>query len=202
MKNIFYIGGSPCSGKSTIAQIIADKYEFGYFKVDDYLDKYIKLGAKNCYDVCKKQCEFSSEEIWMRDSNIQCKEELVFYEEIFDFVINDLKKVQSKNGIITEGAAYLPNLMKMFNVQNDRYISIIPTEEFQLYHYKQRTWVWGVLEGCKDKNKAFNKWMKRDILFAKEVEERCIREEYNIIINNGDNSIDELVKQVEEQFKL
>lgn len=39
--NVYYIGGSPCSGKSTTAEILSKKYDLYYFKVDDYLDKYI-----------------------------------------------------------------------------------------------------------------------------------------------------------------
>ena len=47
MIDTYYIGGSPCAGKSTIAEILSRKYNLYYFKVDDYLDKYIRLGAIN-----------------------------------------------------------------------------------------------------------------------------------------------------------
>lgn len=36
MTDIYYIGGSPCSGKSTVAEMIAEKYGFHYYKVDFY----------------------------------------------------------------------------------------------------------------------------------------------------------------------
>lgn len=39
MINTYYIGGSPCSGKSTIAEALSKKYILHYFKVDDYLDE-------------------------------------------------------------------------------------------------------------------------------------------------------------------
>ena len=32
MINTYYIGGSPCSGKSTIAEIVSKKYDLYYFK--------------------------------------------------------------------------------------------------------------------------------------------------------------------------
>lgn len=51
---------------------------------------------------------------------LQCREELIFYEEIFEFVIEDLRLIKEK-GIIAEGAAYLPKLMKKLNVSKDRY---------------------------------------------------------------------------------
>lgn len=36
MINTYYIGGSPCSGKSTIAEILSKKYNF---KVDNFLER-------------------------------------------------------------------------------------------------------------------------------------------------------------------
>ena len=32
---VYYIGGSPCSGKSTVAKVLAAQYGLVYFKSDD-----------------------------------------------------------------------------------------------------------------------------------------------------------------------
>ena len=191
MIKTYYIGGSPCSGKSTIAEILSEKYSLYYFKVDDFLDKYIKIGAERGYTICKKQDSLSAEQIWMREPMIQCKEELLVYKEIFGFIMDDLKQIGCK-GIVTEGAAYLPELMKQINVPYDRYLSIVPTKEFQVTHYRQREWVPYILEGCSDKEKAFCNWMDRDHLFAKEVQRQCERENYFSIVNDGNIEIEEL----------
>ena len=61
--------------------------------------------------------------------------------------------------------------MKMCNIDIKHYFNITPTPEFQISHYKERSWVSDVLEGCSNKEKAFKKWMNRDILFADEVRE-------------------------------
>lgn len=110
--NIYYIGGSPCSGKSTIAEILSKKYDLYYYKVDDYLDKYMQLGAAKGYEICKKQTELSADQIWMRDPNLQCAEEIQWYEEVFEFIQKDIKALSCRKEIITEGTAYMPKLMK------------------------------------------------------------------------------------------
>lgn len=202
MTNIYYIGGSPCSGKSTIAELISKKYNLYYFKVDDFLEKYIQMGALKGYEICKKQSEMNAEQIWMRDPLLQCKEELEIYQEMFEFIQEDLKQINNEKGIITEGAAYLPALMKNSKVLNDRYISITPTEEFQVFHYRKREWVPFILEGCSDKEKAFCNWMDRDILFAKEVQKQCSEEEYVSLVNNGEMAIDEMLDKVIRHFGL
>lgn len=71
MTKINFIGGSPCSGKSTVAEIISSRYGWYYFKVDDYLDKYMNQGSLLNYEICRKLTEMNSEQIWMREPVLQ-----------------------------------------------------------------------------------------------------------------------------------
>lgn len=201
MTPIYFIGGSPCSGKSTVAEILSSRYDLYYFKVDDYLEKYTQTGASKGYNICTKQTRMTPDQIWMRDPVIQCTEEFDFYEEISEFLFEDLKAIENKP-VITEGAAYLPDLMKKLNIPSDRYVSITPTEDFQISHYKQRPWVPYVLGECSDKETAFSNWMKRDILFGEEVRDQCLRNHYVSIINDGNIEVEELVRMLSGQFGL
>ena len=69
-------------------------------------------------------------------------------------------------------------------------------------HYSQREWVPYVLQDCSDKEKAFENWMERDALFAKDVQRQCEENGYLSLVNNGEIGIDELVKMVETHFGL
>lgn len=203
MTNIYFIGGSPCSGKSTITEILAKKYDLYYFKVDDFLDKFIDKGAEEGRSVCMRIKAMSPEETWMREPMVQCEEELAWYREVVDYVqeeITQIQKVNKKKGIISEGAAYLPTLMKSLAIPYNRYLSITPTKGFQMFHYSQREWVPYVLQDCSDKEKAFANWMERDTLFAKDVQRQCEEEGYLSLINDGKTDVEDLVKTVEEHF--
>lgn len=202
MKDIYFIGGSPCSGKSTITEVLSEKFDLHYFKVDDYLDKYTKMGAEKGKEICSKTVVMSPEQIWMRDPVVQCEEELLFYEEIFEFILEDLKQMHCKNGIITEGAAYLPKLIKKLNIPTERYISITPSKEFQFYHYSKREWVSFVLAECSDKEQAFLNWMNRDVLFAKAAQKQCKELGYVSYVNNGKLPVEELINNVILHFGL
>lgn len=76
---IYYIGGSPCSGKSTTAEILSKKHDLYYFKIDDYLDRYMQCAAKQGFDICKNLMTMSTDEIWMREPGIQCREEFEYW---------------------------------------------------------------------------------------------------------------------------
>jgi len=197
MIKTYYIGGSPCSGKSTVTEILATKHNLYYFRVDDFLDDYIEKGAKKGYSVCKKIQAMTVDETWMRNPQIQCEEELLWYQEVFEFICEDIKRIQNVNGIITEGAAYLPTLMKTINIPTNQYLSITPTKDFQVFHYRKREWIPYILKDCTDKDKAFENWMERDALFALDVQKQCAKEQYVSLINNG-----EMVRFVEKHFEL
>lgn len=202
MAKIYWIGGSPCSGKSTIAEIIANRYGLYYFKVDDYLEKYTNYGFLLNLEICRKQSIMNSEEIWMREAALQYKEELQFYDEIFDFILQDLETMCEGRDIITEGTAYLPNLINERDIPRDRYLAITPTRNFQINHYIQREWIYFVLDGCSDFQKAFNNWMDRDCLFAEEVIRQCGKNRYLSLVNDGKTSIKDLVEMVSAHFSL
>ena len=200
--NIYYIGGSPCAGKSSVAEILLKKHDLYYFKTDDFLNRYMQKGARKGYPVCRKVTSMNAEQVWMREPLVQCREEFDIYREIFEFVATDLKLIDWKGGIITEGAVYLPELMKQSGISDSRYISITPAKEFQITHYRERDFVPLVLEGCSDKEKAFRNWMDRDILFAQEIQRQCQKENYVSVVNDGTMEMDELANLVATHFEL
>lgn len=199
---IYVIGGSPCSGKSTVAQALSERYGLHYFKVDDHLERYMKQGAADQKACCASAEAMSPEQIWMREPLVQCQEELSIYEEIFPYIVEDLSKIEGAQGIITEGAVYLPHLAKRCHLPVNRYLSITPTKEFQVFHYRQREWVPYVLAQCSDKAKAFENWMERDVLFAKAVQQQCHEYGYTSLINGGGQSAEDLIHDVAMHFEL
>ena len=198
-RRILCIGGSPCAGKSTVAERISKEYGAYYYKVDDHIDEFINLAAEKGYTTCKNCLVMTPEENWMRPPVMQRDEEFDIYDEMSEFVFDFLDKIDS-DFIITEGAAYTPKIIKKYGIQE--YITIIPTPEFQISHYKEREYVPYVLEGCSDKQKAFDNWMQRDILFAEYVRSECEKNDIPCIINDGLISKDEMFEKVKKLFGL
>lgn len=197
---VYYIGGSPCSGKSTVAEQIAREYDLFYFQVDDSLGKYADMGAEKGYPVCKRQWKLGPDGTWLREPRVQCEEEIQFYREIFAFVEDDVRKISGGQDMIAEGAAFLPELMKQAGVGTEQYFCMTPAKEFQLEHYRKRMWVPLMLEGCSDKEKAFGNWMARDMLFADKVREQCVAAGYRSVIIDGRADIQEIKNLVCRHF--
>ena len=194
---IYYIGGSPCSGKSTVTEALAAQYGLTYFKVDDYLEDFISHGAEAGLPVCRRIRRMSADENWLRPPQVQCQEEFDFYAEIAPFVAEKLASLTGPR-VIAEGAAFLPSLMK----DAAHYIAITPSREFQLSRYRQRPWVPHVLRECSDKAQAFANWMERDALFAEEVRRQCTQLHLPHLLTDGSVSPVERLQQVASLFHL
>lgn len=199
--DVLFIGGSPCSGKSTVAEALTVKYGLKYFKVDDYLDDLIDQGAAQGLPVCQRIRSMTAEETWMRPPQQQCREELAFYMEIAPLVEALLGQLPPGR-IVAEGAAFLPEVMHRQGVPAARYVAITPAREFQVSRYRERPWVPHVLRDCSDPDAAFANWMERDALFAEDVRRQCGRLGYASLLTDGSVSEDERLAQVERHFGL
>lgn len=194
---IFYIGGSPCSGKSTVAEALAQRCGLTYFKADDFLDDFTARGADEGLPVCRRIQRMSAEEIWMRPPQVQCREELDYYREVFPFVMEKLAALDAPR-VIAEGAAFLPSLM----TDAAHYIAIIPSREFQVSRYSQRPWVPHVLRDCSDREAAFANWMERDALFTEAIREQCAGAGRTCLLTDGSVSPEARLEQVAAHFRL
>lgn len=189
-RRIWFIGGSPCSGKSTVAERISSDCNAYYFKAGDYPEDLISLAAAKGLPVCGRIRQMTADEIWLRSPKEQCEEEFLIYEEIAGFLFEKLNAVEADT-VIAEGAAFTPDIMK--RIKADHYLCMIPTPEFQISHYRMREWVRYVLQDCTDKESAFDNWMQRDILFADQGKSTCDANNMLCLRNDGEKTEDEVL---------
>jgi len=142
----------------------------------------------------------NADEIWMRDPALQCREEFDLYTEYAPMI---REKLQALDGlVITEGAAYHPELMRAWNVGAGDYLALVPTADFQVMHYRRRHWVPMVLAECRDQTAAFDRWMQRDAFYVRQVEKRCKETGYTCICQGGSLILDDLLQYAANHFGI
>lgn len=198
---LYMIGGSPCSGKSTLASLLARKYDLLHIKLDDLVDEMMSQASVDSRPICLLRQDRNPEQIWMRNPEEMADEEWRFYEEIFPYVKSCLIKDQDK-ALLVEGAGLLPHLIKSLEEPAVSYLCLTPTANFQKKHYKQREWVSYVLEGTSNPEQAFENWMQRDILFAQMVRKEAMELGYPSLIADGSQSEKQTVEEVARLLKL
>ena len=198
---LYMIGGSPCSGKSTLASLLARKYDLLHIKLDDLVDEMMSQASVDSRPICLLRQDRNPEQIWMRNPEEMADEEWRFYEEIFPYVKSYLIKDQDK-ALLVEGAGLLPHLIKSLEEPAVSYLCLTPTADFQKKHYKQREWVPYVLEGTSNPEQAFENWMQRDILFAQMVRKEAQKLGYPSLMTDGSRSEKETAEKIARLLKL
>ena len=198
---LYMIGGSPCSGKSTLASLLARKYDLLHIKLDDLVDEMMSQASVDSRPICLLRQDRNPEQIWMRNPEEMADEEWRFYEEIFPYVRSYLIKNQDRP-LLVEGAGLLPHLVKELECPASSYLCLTPTADFQKKHYIQREWVPYVLEGTTNPEQAFENWMQRDILFAQMVRKEAQKLGYPSLMTDGSRSEKETAEKIARLLKL
>lgn len=201
-KNIYWIGGSPCSGKSSIAELLTEKYGFIYYKCDDAYINHMKKCQKELQPTMSRLKNMSLNDIFSRPVDQQVEETIMFYLEEFGLILDDIASIFSNKPILVEGAALLPKYVSPFMATNNHGVWIIPTPEFQVKQYTKREWIHSILQECLDPKQSFENWMNRDIKFAQIIQNDARSRNLQIIIVDGSTSLDENLTIVEEYFNL
>ncbi len=198
----YVLGGSPCSGKSTIAEMLVAKYGFVYYKADDHDPAHMQRCGPDKQPVMFKISTMSWDEIWSRSPSELLNDELAYYHERFPFILDDLCQLGLEKPVILEGAAFLPELVNQYPLRCTNVIYMVPTMEFQLHHYQQRPWIDAILKECRDPQQAFDHWMKRDALFSQEVIHQAEASGFRVILVDGSVDIQMQFKAIQKQFRL
>jgi hypothetical protein len=102
LNNVYFISGTAFSGKTTIADYIADKYNMLVYHVDNHFGEYIAMSnSKNQPAFCKK---FDSwEEYFNREPEVYSGWLKESIRETVDFAIVELLKLSQNHKVIVEG---------------------------------------------------------------------------------------------------
>jgi hypothetical protein len=192
----YWIGGSPCAGKSSVAATLAGRYGLRHLECDRDSDDRVARMAGHALPAYDELVALSTCERLSRPPEWQAERELGFYREQFDFLLAELAALPSDQPTVVEGADLLPDLLKRAHVRLDRAVWLVPTPEFQIRHYAARNWVAAYLRDCADPEAAFRNWMRRDILFAQQVRDLAAAVGGRVFVVDGTVSIADTVRVV------
>lgn len=196
LNEAYVIGGSPCSGKSTIAEMLAVQHNLDFYQVDHHSIDHNQRCRPDRHPMMWRISKMSWSEIWSRPVSEQIADELVYYAELFEMILEDLLTYKPESSLILEGAALLPGLIHELPVDPRRVVYLVPALDFQVQHYSQRSWIHSILKDCEDPIKAFENWMMRDHRFGQEVIRQARLYQFPTIYVDGSEGILEIFEKV------
>jgi len=202
LAQVYWLGGSPCAGKSTVADGLATRFNMTVYRCDDAFYEHIQRVDPSRHPTFHRLATASPDGIWLRPVQQQIDDEIALYHEEFEMIIDDLIAIPNDRPIIAEGAALLPELISTLNIPFHRKLWMIPTEDFQRHHYGTREWRHDVLRETSDPERAWENWMQRDAGFARHVGEQARLLGESAILIDGSLPIGSVAAKVRSQFAL
>jgi hypothetical protein len=201
LRTAYWLGGSPCAGKSSVADRLAERYGLTVFRCDDAWFRHIQLCNPVNQPTLHAITRMSWDEIWMRPVAVQVAVEFDAYREEFPMILDDLRRLPRDRPILIEGCALLPELVSLL-VPPQRALWFVPTPVFQRHHYSQRSFVQEILSQCRDPQQAWDNWMSRDEQFGHQVAAAAIQRNHTVAWVDGRRSIEELTALAAAHFAL
>ena len=201
-RKIYWIGGSACAGKSTLARQLAEKYKLALYACDehyeDHLQRITPEGQPAMYRVSRMTF---NEVFFTRDIAEQLRTYTECLREDLAYVLNDLAGLDD-GPVVIEGNQLLPSLVAPLLKQNHQAVWVIPAEQFQREQYSKREWIHGILQATGNPELSFSNWMQRDALFADRVKREAEERKLKVLEVDGSRTLEQNFTELECWFGL
>lgn len=201
-RQVYWLGGSPCSGKSSIAQVLAQRHGLRYVASDDYFYPLANAADPAQQPVMHRIARMSWEEIWMRSVDVLVQDEIAAYREEFPLALAELARLEGSQPLLVEGALLLPELVAPLLDDPSRAVWVVPSPAFQRQYYARRSFAREIVSQTSDPELAFDHWMERDIQFARLVLKQAQDFGFNTLVVDGQLTLAQNTALVEQFFGL
>lgn len=206
MNHVYWMGGSPCAGKTTIAQIIAQEYGWQIYHIDRHVESYLERADPEKHPFLSSYKQIGLKKFLPLNPEEQLERVKNMSAEQFQFILDDIAELESDTPILVEGANLRAEDVARTALDISHAVWLVPTEEFQLEVYPHRgTWVHDVLRfhfAEDERVDVFDRWMQRDSLMAIWTAEQAKLHHIQLIVVDGEKSLLENAELVLNCFKL
>ena len=199
---VFWLGGSPCAGKSTVAALLAERHGLRLYSCDSHFDRH-RLSSDIARQPTLARFRAASwAEIFLQPLSAMVRDEIAAGREEFPMVVADLAALPPGKPVLAEGTALLPECVAPLRPRPHRAAWLVPSTAFQRAHYARREWAALLVAGLPDPDRAFENWMRRDEVYARWVRAQARRFGYPVYVVDSWHAITAVTAWVEHQFGL
>lgn len=169
MQALYWMGGAPCAGKTTIAQIIAQEFGWRVLHLDRHVEDYLKRADPDRHPTLTEYNSLGLQRFLSMTAQAQLARIWHMSAEWFGFLLEDALALPTDAPILVEGSNIRPRDVVATGVDLRRTVWLAPTEDFLLATYPHRgSWVQGVLAQFPQDQQIdiFDQWMQRDAAHA------------------------------------
>ncbi len=165
-----------------------------YYKCDDHFSRHMEEAATDGRVYATILAKVTHEYVFMRSDEENVDFALGVHGDEFDYIIKDIE--HEGQFVIAEGCSLLPQKVSGLNVSKNNIVYLVPTEDFHRAKYKDRTWAWDRLQETSNPAQAYENWMKRDALMAREIYTSAIRHGFWCVQVDGSTDFELLYQMI------
>jgi cytidylate kinase len=203
LSNVLWISGGPCGGKSTITNLLAEKYNFTTYHTDDYIFEHRKIAS--IYEQPAMTRYFVDWEwFFNRPEDEYINWLTASTEEQFSMVIVDLIRLSSSEQRVIVDGNFTPFLLKQISpVKNSIFLfadsSIVKNSYFDREHTKGML---DLINSTSNPKKSLNNVQNVVSRISDETFKKVKESGLNYFLRDTSNTTDEILNFVEKSLGL
>lgn len=200
-REVYWLGGGGCSGKSSVARILAERFALPYYSCDDAFEEHLRRADPVRHASFLRIGRLEPRELWAPSAETQAADLLLFYKEGLELVLEDV--ASRKGPMLAEGAGLRPELIAPYVASPRHALWLVATPDFRRSRYPRRgPWVAELLAGCDDPAATFERWMERDDRMSSTLMEEARRRDLNVLEIDGRRAVEEVAAVAAAWFQL
>lgn len=209
LQHVLWIGGGTDTGKTSIAQAIADRHGLQIYHYDrnepSHIERLIRAGSVYLQTLVTRTAKGRWElrdvdEYWvLRDPAVMAQDTIRSWQERFPLVIEDLLAMPTEPTIVAEGPGLFPECVGPALKSPRQAIWLVPTKAFKRTLVEQRGKP-SVRARTSDPERATENLIARDLLMARHVRKEARERGLKLCEVDGSRTLGEMIALVEHHF--
>lgn len=171
LRHVYWIGGGSCSGKSTIARRLAERWDLLFYSTDDVMAEHSRRSTPEECPLLHRFLAMSMDERWVqRSPEVMLATFHWFQGEGFPLIVEDLLRIPANRRVLVEGFRILPGLIRPILLDSSHAVWLLPSPEFRRATMERRGGARaGFLAQTSDPERALKNLLARDEMFTERV---------------------------------
>jgi adenylate kinase family enzyme len=201
LRDVYWIGGAPGAGKSTVARGLVARYGLRLYDTDQTIGDHARRSTADQAPYLHRFMAMSMDERWVERTPEEMLETFHWFRgEGFELIVDDLRKMPDGPPVVAEGFRLLPRLVLAAGDQH-KAIWLLPTPEFYVEALESRGSTWEIPYRTSDPDRARRNLAERNRLFVERLGREAAESGVRTLRMDGTRSVAETIDLVAGQWE-